>query len=436
MSIKSLLEEAKVAKQNADREELKLLAKKKRDAELRDLDLTPEEYMLLRDDDQELGVDLLQAILEITNQSSWRVDNNTRRLCRIDEVQSGYKQSNRLAITSNSRQFFLRFFGDKETVLPDTIFATCTSIVEAISLVDCAFEELRKGEIIRFAESAFKRLRAYEDSIASLEDSLSKFQSEYNQRVDGFNKRIAMLVEKFENKSMFCTTERKTIAVNFSVPQQTATKYLGEGRYLALLDGVCCQLENLQQVHLENSICMVCDVSVSLADLKFMLPIPVSKEYIRPITFSIATDVNDQFSVESIEEKLNRAKQIQEEDVKKTKDFFDQALVHLSIFETNFEEHPLSQLLMELGGDQQEERYLVQTRGKDLESVTNLVAKLSKQLGPDDSNSLIHELVDMAFIESEKFDVFLDDFDAAIEKWIERQAESIKLLMWKASQVQ
>lgn len=71
MSLKDFLEAAKIED-----------AAYKRQQEIADLDLNPEEYMLLREDKSPLGLELMEAILEAKKNAEWIVDYSTHRLMR------------------------------------------------------------------------------------------------------------------------------------------------------------------------------------------------------------------------------------------------------------------------------------------------------------------------------------------------------------------
>jgi hypothetical protein len=115
MSLKNMLEAAKL-----------LEAAHKRQQELLGLDLNPEEYMLLREDKSQLGLELLDAILEGMGNTDWVVDRSTHRLMRKSPSNAGNSKFSRLAsqsngsspghfsigLTSNSKRFFLKVYRD------------------------------------------------------------------------------------------------------------------------------------------------------------------------------------------------------------------------------------------------------------------------------------------------------------------------------------
>jgi len=108
MSIRDILQQAQTQKAAYDRQE-----------ELRLLDLTAEEYMLLREDAEQIGVEILQSIAAKIDKPLWKIDSKTRRLCRTSSasrLRSSYLDSAQysLAITSNSRRFFIKLYRDHE----------------------------------------------------------------------------------------------------------------------------------------------------------------------------------------------------------------------------------------------------------------------------------------------------------------------------------
>lgn len=108
-------------------EAAKLLeAAHRRQQEILGLDLNPEEYMLLREDKSQLGLELLDAILEKMGNTEWVVDRSTHRLMRKSTSNSSNGKFSRfgsqlngssqgqfsIGLTSNSKRFFLKVYRD------------------------------------------------------------------------------------------------------------------------------------------------------------------------------------------------------------------------------------------------------------------------------------------------------------------------------------
>lgn len=178
MDLKSLLSEAKAAKTQHDRE-----------IEIANVDLTPEEYMLLREDDQHDGLSLLQAICEKLENSGWVVDSNTRRLCKRS-VSSARPNQYSLALTSNSRQFFLKVYRDYDE-FPDDIFAKCATLTEAVTKTDDHYREARIKKVQR-------DLDQYLEDYKKLQPICNELNKKWEFLVDYYNSETAAIGAKAE----------------------------------------------------------------------------------------------------------------------------------------------------------------------------------------------------------------------------------------------
>ena len=152
MSLFDILKKAKTQKESFNRQK-----------EIEYLDLNPEDYLLLRDDQQEIGLDLLWSILERIKNPNWTVDQSSFRLSRLVENNSNAdwnqsrnssRQAFSITITSNSKRFFIRAFRDY-TELSEYDLIKCQTISEAIKAVD---DEIRRINIQRMEEERLRKL--------------------------------------------------------------------------------------------------------------------------------------------------------------------------------------------------------------------------------------------------------------------------------------
>jgi len=137
-----------------------------REEEIRNLDIDPEEYVMLRDDKSQMAIELLNAILEKLKISNWEVDEGTLRIVRISEGPS-VRRNWSLAMTSDTRRFHLKVYRDFEGELDEIDLGASRGICAAISFVektiqDIAERKLREAEIRRLAALEEERRRKQE----------------------------------------------------------------------------------------------------------------------------------------------------------------------------------------------------------------------------------------------------------------------------------
>jgi len=104
MILKNILDQAKAKKVAHDRS-----------LEIESLELTPEEYMLLREDKNPLGLELMHSILEKIPDCGWAIDESTFRFVKISKPEMGHgfqRTSFSIALTSNTKRFFIKAYRD------------------------------------------------------------------------------------------------------------------------------------------------------------------------------------------------------------------------------------------------------------------------------------------------------------------------------------
>lgn len=104
MILKNLLDQAK-AKKAAH---IRLL-------QIESLELTPEEYMLLREDKNRLGLELMYSILEKIPDCGWTVDSSTFRFVKESKSDMGrgfQRASFSIALTSGTKRFYIKVYRD------------------------------------------------------------------------------------------------------------------------------------------------------------------------------------------------------------------------------------------------------------------------------------------------------------------------------------
>jgi hypothetical protein len=118
----------------------------RREQEIRNLDIDPEEYVMLRDDKSPIAVDLLKAILEKLKLPNWEVDDGTLRIVRISEFPSIRKNWS-LALTSDTRRFHLKVYRDFESELDEIDLASSRGICAAINFVEQTICDIRERKV-------------------------------------------------------------------------------------------------------------------------------------------------------------------------------------------------------------------------------------------------------------------------------------------------
>jgi hypothetical protein len=192
MNIKDLLQQAQNQKAVFDRED-----------ELRNLDLSPEEYMLLREDSQHIGVEVLQAIAEKIGKEEWLVDPQTRRLCRTSVVTARSMQNRTrtrtalttsqfsLAITSNTKRFFIKLYRDFDE-FDEAILANAESLISCVQLID---DELT-ARVKRLEIQKQNLLEAHRNECKGLVVELNQLLT---NTIDDANKKIIEAKNQHQN---------------------------------------------------------------------------------------------------------------------------------------------------------------------------------------------------------------------------------------------
>ena len=259
MSIKDILQQAKIQKAAYDRQE-----------ELRLLDLTGEEYMLLREDAEQIGVEILQSIAAKIDKPLWKIDSKTRRLCRTSSastLRSSHLDSAQysLAITSNSRRFFIKLYRDHEE-FDEAILATAKTLLSCVQLIEDEIE----ARVARKEQVKQNELNAYRSECQQLVD---KVNAVLTSEIASFNLAISSAIKlqekAFEFSKDICQSpdERSVI-----LTKQYQTLYDKDaivelnGEFLSEIDGVVCKLENYSDYS--------ADLSVSISHIYKCLPAP------------------------------------------------------------------------------------------------------------------------------------------------------------------
>ena len=289
MNIKDLLQQAQNQKAVFDREE-----------ELRNLDLSPEEYMLLREDSQQIGVEVLQAIAEKIGKEEWLVDPQTRRLCRTSAITTRYIQNRTrirttltasqfsLAITSNTKRFFIKLYRDFDE-FDEAILANAESLISCVQLID---DEL-KARVQRLEIQKQNLLEAHRNECKGLVAELNQLLT---NTIDDSNKKIIEAKNQHQNAiqlckelSKDCDQTRISIAKSYQSLFDEDDIIFYENSYYSEIDGVVCKLENRTG--------STADLSVSLVDIYKCLPTP-NLDLLNHIKFKFITLHDDYLVVE------------------------------------------------------------------------------------------------------------------------------------------
>lgn len=191
MNLKNLLNDAKAKK-----------AAHNRYLEIENLDLTAEEYMLIREDKNSIGLELMYAILEKIPNSGWMVDDSTFRFVRSSKsaVQNGFQRvSFSIALTSGSKRFFIKVFRDYYE-LSNFDLIKFPSLILAIQAINNAIEEIENKKRIQEdlqRQEAFMLEQKRNAEIARLE----KLEAEDVEHEISAIRNKLLLIEKAEKKS-------------------------------------------------------------------------------------------------------------------------------------------------------------------------------------------------------------------------------------------
>ena len=191
MILKDLLDQAK-AKKAAH---IRLL-------EIESLELTPEEYMLLREDKNPFGLELMHSILEKIPDCGWTVDDSTFRFVKSSKTDMGrgfQRASFSIALTSGTKRFFIKAFRDyPELAEFDLIkFPTITLAIHAINdeieqIEDrkrIAEERRRQEAILAEQQRHAEIARLEQEEVASVKREISEIRE------------LLLLIKEVEKKS-------------------------------------------------------------------------------------------------------------------------------------------------------------------------------------------------------------------------------------------
>jgi hypothetical protein len=289
MNIKDLLQQAQNQKAIFDREE-----------ELRNLDLTPEEYMLLREDSQHIGVEILQAIAEKVGREEWIVDPQTRRLCRTSSVTARTVQNRMrirstisatqfsLAITSNTKRFFIKLYRDFEE-FDEAILANADTLISCVQLIDDELE----ARVLRLEIQKKRLLEAHRNECIGLVEELNQFLA---ATIDSANKEINDAKELHLNAIELCKewakdfdNTRVLIAKSYQSLFDDEEIFHIEDSFFSEIDGVVCKLENRTGSS--------ADLTVSLIDIYKCIPTP-NLELLNQFKFKFVSLKDDYLVVE------------------------------------------------------------------------------------------------------------------------------------------
>jgi len=181
MILKNILDQAKAKK-----------AAHTRSLEIESLELTPEEYMLLREDKNPLGLELMYSILEKTPNCGWTIDDSTFRFVRASksEIGRGFQRASfSIALTSGTKRFFIKAFRDyPELAEFDLIkFPTVTLAIYAINDEIEQIENRKRIAEERRRQEAILAEQQRQAEIARLEqeeiDAVKREMSELRERL-------------------------------------------------------------------------------------------------------------------------------------------------------------------------------------------------------------------------------------------------------------
>lgn len=148
-----------------------------REEEIKHLDIDPEEYVMLRDDKNSMGVDLLKSILEKLQTTDWDVDERTFRIVRHSES-AGFRREWSIALTSDTRRFHLKVYRDFDGELDGLDLGLCRGICAAIKYIDLAIQDIYERKI---KEAEMRRLAAIEEENRRKQEELKNIQTTVEQ---------------------------------------------------------------------------------------------------------------------------------------------------------------------------------------------------------------------------------------------------------------
>jgi len=277
MSIKDILQQAQTQKAAYDREQ-----------ELRLLDITAEEYMLLREDAEAIGVEILQSIVTKIDKPHWKIDVKTRRLCRTSftRSRSGYIEGfidnaqYSLAITSNSKRFFIKLYRDHEE-FDEAILANAKTLISCVQLI----EDEIKARVAHIEQVKLVQLNSYRSECQQLVDKVNELITTethtFNENISSATKAQQKAIAYSKN---ICNGQSKTSAIINKQYQSFHDKDAIveiEGEFFSEIDGVVCKLENYTGD--------TADLSVSVSNIYKCLPSPNLQTF-KPINFQLIGD--------------------------------------------------------------------------------------------------------------------------------------------------
>lgn len=234
--------------------------------EIKDLDLTPLDYQLVRDNKDKRSIEFLEALIERIGLPNWVVQESTQRIARTENQTFG-RVKDILVITGNTRRFFLRIFSDRvQKYFREQEFVNLTHITEVFAKVEDELKYVERCYIEEQEAQERERLRLEEIKLNEEKRRLSEIRERCRSEVVSVNenlrkklKELAIASEKnriVANKCIelvkgICSKEQdksvKLMDVNIAqLPAQTAEFILKEKSIaFALLDNVCCKVEKI-----------------------------------------------------------------------------------------------------------------------------------------------------------------------------------------------
>jgi len=253
LEISKLLSIAQEEKKQYDRAE-----------EIKELDLTPLDYQLVRDNKDKRSIELLEAVIEKVCLPNWGVQESTQRIART-ETQAIGRAKDILVITGNTKRFFIKVFNERiSKFFREEEFVNLTKLTEVFAKVEDEIkyvencyvkeQEAQERERLRLEEAAAneEKRRLFEiheqcrkDVVAANEDFRNKLK-EIALAIDEHQSVTHKCVEVIKN---ICIKEQdypvKLMDVNIShLPTDIADLVRDQGSSTyTLLDNICCRID-------------------------------------------------------------------------------------------------------------------------------------------------------------------------------------------------
>jgi hypothetical protein len=236
-----------------------------REEEIQYLDIDPEEYVMLRDDKNPMGLELLKAILEKLKIPNWDVDEGTLRIVRISEA-PGVRRNFSLAITSDTRRFHLKIYRDFEGELDELDMGSSRGICAAINQVEQTIYDIRERKI---REAELRRLAAIEEEkrrereeleniLLKVEQINTKCRSLYSKELSAAQIGEDLLSEARDYiVSKVARLPQNMISMPVNEIESVREKF--EGKQFKIIDHVPCQFdEENSLIHVSNKFITNC----------------------------------------------------------------------------------------------------------------------------------------------------------------------------------